>query len=343
MPSAPARNSTASAAATLGNHRVPGARRLLTEQPRGRIPGTVAALQQPTPVARLRQHDPDRLAQRACQMSHRGVHVITRSRLAITAAVSPKSVSSPDDVGQSGEQPQRRFVGSRQRLLQRNETGAAGRGNRAEACQRHRTAAVVGMRRPAGPCQPDPPHALRQPAIQPLAPCRDAGRVGEQVRHLGRDRLQRGVHQARHAGQPAMRGMTGHIGPAVAVLLHAGDGRQQRSHFRAAAQDQLLAAIGDQRDVAGELDGVAVALVAHHQQAALAGCACRSRPPMSSSAACLCRPRSGCATHTPASPRRNRRSPAGSGQARDGRPHGPASGRARAAGRPWRDRGRPHR
>src|ERR1700733_2518466 len=124
------------------------------------------------------------------------------------------------------------------------------------------------MRWTTGPGKTDPSYAVRQHGIEFTAPYSDAGRIGVQVGYIGRDRFERGVHQVRQTRQSAMRCMAWHISPSVEVLLDAGDVRQHRAHFGAATHDQLLAAVGDQRDVTRELDRVAIALVAHHQQTA---------------------------------------------------------------------------
>ena len=61
------------APAPLGHHAIPIAGPLLTEQPRGRIPRAVVAIQQPAPVGAVLQHDPHRLAQRTGEMRHRRI------------------------------------------------------------------------------------------------------------------------------------------------------------------------------------------------------------------------------------------------------------------------------
>ena len=69
---------------------IPLARVILPKQAGGRIPWAVVAIEQPAPVGNELQQDPDRLAQRAGEMSDRGVTEITRSTIAMSAAVSEK-------------------------------------------------------------------------------------------------------------------------------------------------------------------------------------------------------------------------------------------------------------
>ena len=56
---------------------------LLAEQPHGRIPGIVLAIEHPAPIGHPRQQHPDRLAERAGEMRDRGIdrdHQIERAR-----------------------------------------------------------------------------------------------------------------------------------------------------------------------------------------------------------------------------------------------------------------------
>src|SRR6187399_2080263 len=57
-----------------GDDRLPIAEALLAEKPRRGVPRTVAAIEEPTPVGREGQQDPDGLAQRAREVRHGGIH-----------------------------------------------------------------------------------------------------------------------------------------------------------------------------------------------------------------------------------------------------------------------------
>jgi hypothetical protein len=61
--------------------------------------------------------------------------------------------------------------------------------------------------------------------------------------------------------------MAGNFIPLTMRVRNARDPAQQRQHFDAAAQDDLLAPFGDHRDIARELDCIAITLVADHQNA----------------------------------------------------------------------------
>src|ERR1700726_3751248 len=58
---------------TIQNARV-FARFGLPEQTNRRIPGTIVAIEQPTPVRNVRQEDPDRSAETSGEMGYAGVH-----------------------------------------------------------------------------------------------------------------------------------------------------------------------------------------------------------------------------------------------------------------------------
>src|SRR6201994_1366250 len=55
------------------DHASPFAALALPEQPRGRIPGAIVPVEQPTPVRRVGQQNPDRLSQCAGEMRDAGV------------------------------------------------------------------------------------------------------------------------------------------------------------------------------------------------------------------------------------------------------------------------------
>ena len=179
------------------------------------------AIQHPAPVGGLGDHDPDRLAHRAGQMAHRGVdrdHQVEvlhqRRRLAEIGQVVRQ-------VGHAGEllHASRSAAG----IGFCNETKARRRrlGQRPQPRQRHRAAAVVRVRRAAGPGQADPLLPGRQ-AGRPAArarPRRGPGRPSGRAPAPGS--CQAGLEQVRQAGQPAMRRVARHVVPAVAILRHA--------------------------------------------------------------------------------------------------------------------------
>ncbi len=59
--------------ANTPDHAAPGARIVLPEQTRRRVPGAVVTLEQPAPVGNIGQQYPDRLSQRTGKMSNAGI------------------------------------------------------------------------------------------------------------------------------------------------------------------------------------------------------------------------------------------------------------------------------
>ena len=123
-------------------------------------------------------------------------------------------------------------------------------GERQEIRQQRRAVAVVVVRRPPGPDDADAAEALRHQPVQPLRPLRDACRIGAQIRHRCRNRIQPRAGKPRQAGQRAERRVVGRFLPAHELPRVRRDLPQQRLHLGAAGDRDVGAALRRPGDVA---------------------------------------------------------------------------------------------
>ena len=88
------------------------------------------------------------------------------------------------------------------------------------------------------------------------------GRVGEEIRHVRRNRVERGSQDLRQAHQGGLHVVLGQRLSANNDAIEARGGRQKAAPARLALQDHAAAALFHQWGVTDELDRVAEALLA---------------------------------------------------------------------------------
>ncbi len=242
----------------LVEHAGPIPRLFLAEQPHGRIPGAVVAIQQPAPVGDQGQRDPDGNSERACkvgdgritgdhqvQIHHQGGRVGKilqaaprfRDRKVITSLLQ--------------------LLGARP-FLQAKQVDIRQAGQRLEAAQREGAGTIVDVRRTAPPGNADleagdaaqfPPPVLYQVRV--------GEKVGDRCGYVAKDRVE-------DAGQAQQRSLKVEGRRLVSSSHQPIDARttcQERQERRWAFDNHGSAALFDQGSVADELDRVSQPLL----------------------------------------------------------------------------------
>ena len=157
----------------------------------------------------------------------------TRSRLAITAAVSPKSVRATDK--SNAPQAEVGPIGLGDRFLQRHPSDVGLLQQERQRSKLERASPVVGVSRATRPGEADP-FARCELQIELSPP--DLAAISRRF-EIGAGRgnafVQPRVQHMGQAGQSYMRGMTGNLIPTRQVRRNAGDRRQYGLKLRRAA------------------------------------------------------------------------------------------------------------
>ena len=163
----------------------------LAEQPHGRIPGIVLAIEQPAPVGHPRQQHPDRLAQRAGDMRNRRVDGDDEVERADGGGGIDKVLERRREI------LDRRFafqffqIGRARAVLQARERRARDGKERSEHRQIERTAGVVDMIRVARPDDADPQaFHFCKPRVPALLRLRRRAQIGNLSRNGFEPRLE---------------------------------------------------------------------------------------------------------------------------------------------------------
>ncbi|CAM2197695.1 protein of unknown function [Paraburkholderia kururiensis] len=244
-------------------HRSPVAPRGLAEQSGFAIPRAVRAPELPAPVGRERQRDPYGFAKRPGEMGNRRIHADDEIELGHERCRVGVRVEPVRNVEQRRRFGKARPVFVAHVFLQRDE--AHGRlEERRELRYAHRTVRVVHVRAAARPCNAHArPLACRGHDVVPL---REPGGVGRKVRRLRRNA---GGARAEREGQAQQRTVPVERRHRIVFADDRHRARivaQKRQQRALNAQHDTRVGVGQQVDVADELQRVAEALFVMHEQ-----------------------------------------------------------------------------
>ena len=120
------------------------AARGLPEQPRGRVPGGIVAIEQPAPIGHIGQHDPDWTPKSTSQVSNAGVNRNDKIKMLKNGRGISEAVELGTEVKNVALLPKNGLIRGANFLLQTDELRLDIE-KRQQRCERNRAIVIVGV------------------------------------------------------------------------------------------------------------------------------------------------------------------------------------------------------